>query len=920
MSSDPSDSLQSTPKEVNETTATGTTSCLESNTSYSNSLAVSMFQHDAISEDQIKMLKRIIADYEREKSSSELSGFKSNSIFGFNSNTLTGLNVESAQFEERCTELIQNAESDALTVGPLSSYCDYDDWIRSLYEMLHQMTPEVFITGNKVSNEANRMPAFRKYVATLITHCIKYADSTQIEDVETQVKIFVRTGTFDKIMEVIADYYAGSNWSYTLALDGLNKIHINTVGVGSTFELKDKITRFQVSAIKHGISQKKVNDDIFRVLFKSNNRMVAKAAEHMLFGERDLETFFYALKMLSEKSHESGKGRKPLNHRRNIKESNKLTKQSASKDKSDRKTSKKSGATKPKVSKVYSTESSDSDTSPDKTGETSSVTLFPIQDVELLDCNVFNHVKESHSTMGSLPTRDIVSCAKTTNKEENITGEDIVMFSLASSITLTSDKLILHDFFKKKGSVSNIGDSKIPVKGEGHILLSTSSDKEALRVKAYYTPSISNSNHSFTSISMRHLPITLMIDQTRSPPVAYLKTAQGNTIWLNASDYRYYISPKCLIPPARYSTKQLIILNVPNFNALSIYDAPKPASFHEKIGHMSYHFITGQIDSCFEVDDATKMPFKDETCTSCIAGKSRQKSFIADFGYAAQGPFDVVHTAIAGPIRIPTGTDAKPDLYYLAIVDEWTHFVKICLLKDKRKETVQTETAKYIAYISNQFGYHVRRLFSDNCSGFINQNIQYQLKSKGMIHITSTARVPASNGFIERYNLTIFNSIRTLLYHAHLPATFWNEAAIFTEQRLNLIFNEKLDMSPFVFLYQYRPKISVIHPFGCLCVWVQPHEYKKNAQPLGHYALYLHSCTGIGSCVYDYESKTIVNTRNVIYMNENKYPGLPDVDQSVQNQYLSPYQCLPLSDIFPDIQVIDPNNDPRASEFSPHRL
>ena len=154
-----------------------------------------------------------------------------------------------------------------------------------------------------------------------------------------------------------------------------------------------------------------------------------------------------------------------------------------------------------------------------------------------------------------------------------------------------------------------------------------------------------------------------------------------------------------------------------------------------------------------------------------------------------------------------------------------------------------------------------------------------------------------------------------------MPAEFWNDAAIYTEQRLNLLFNERLETSPFVFLYKYKPKLSAIHPFGCLCAWVQPHEYKKKVRPRGHYALYLHkSSNGIGSCIYDYEQKTIINTRNVIYMNEHKYPGIPNVDPTIQRQYLSPYQCLPLSDIFADIQVKDPNNDPHASEFTPSAL
>lgn len=496
------------------------------------------------------------------------------------------------------------------------------------------------------------------------------------------------------------------------------------------------------------------------------------------------------------------------------------------------------------------------------------------------------------------------------------------MFDSGSAITLTSDKSIIHDFCVKTGSVSATGDFHIPVKGEGYILLSTSSKSKALRLQTYYTPAITSSDRNFTILSLRHIPAVLAIDQTQTSPIAMLKTSQGNIIPMKSySDYRYYIDPSRLIKAASCRAQQLIISNIPQISAMSIYETPQTAPFHEKIGHMSYRFNSDKYEACFIMDDSTKLPKAGERCTSCVAGKSRQKKFIADPVYAAQGPFDVVHTDIAGPIRIPNVDANKPDQYYLAIVDEWTHFVRLCLLKDKKKETVHTEIANYIAYVWNQFGYHVRRLFSDNGSEFINNNIQYYLRSQGIIHITSTACIPASNGFIERYNLTIFNSIRTLLYQAGMPAEFWNDAVIYTEQRLNLLFNERLETSPFVFLYKYKPNLSAIHPFDCLCAWVQPHEYKKKVRPRSHYALYLRkSSNGIGSCIYDYEQKTIINTRNVIYMNEHKYPGIPNVDPTIQRQYLSPYQCLPLSDIFADIQVKDPNNDPHASEFTSSAL
>ena len=96
------------------------------------------------------------------------------------------------------------------------------------------------------------------------------------------------------------------------------------------------------------------------------------------------------------------------------------------------------------------------------------------------------------------------------------------MFDSGSAITLTSDKSIIHDFCVKTGSVSATGDFHIPVKGEGYILLSTSSKSKALRLQTYYTPAITSSDRNFTILSLRHIPAVLAIDQTQTSPIAML--------------------------------------------------------------------------------------------------------------------------------------------------------------------------------------------------------------------------------------------------------------------------------------------------------------------------------------------------------------------------------------------------------------
>ena len=73
----------------------------------------------------------------------------------------------------------------------------------------------------------------------------------------------------------------------------------------------------------------------------------------------------------------------------------------------------------------------------------------------------------------------------------------------------------------------------------------------------------------------------------------------------------------------------------------------------------------------------------------------------------------------------------------------------------------------------------------------------------------------------------INNLVMAVLLESGLPKSYWGEAVFYVIHILNAISPRKLDPSPFEAIFRRKPKIEMLHPFGCEA-WVHvPKVHRK---------------------------------------------------------------------------------------------
>ena len=113
-------------------------------------------------------------------------------------------------------------------------------------------------------------------------------------------------------------------------------------------------------------------------------------------------------------------------------------------------------------------------------------------------------------------------------------------------------------------------------------------------------------------------------------------------------------------------------------------------------------------------------------------------------------------------------------LYYLVILDDFSHYVWTFPLH-RKSGALATLTAFY-SYVTTQFGRPILALQTDNGKEFDNVGLRTILASHGTIFCLTCPYTSQQNGRSERILRTLNDCVRTLLFHANVPARFWPDA------------------------------------------------------------------------------------------------------------------------------------------------
>ena len=166
-------------------------------------------------------------------------------------------------------------------------------------------------------------------------------------------------------------------------------------------------------------------------------------------------------------------------------------------------------------------------------------------------------------------------------------------------------------------------------------------------------------------------------------------------------------------------------------------------------------------------------------------------------------PFALVHSNLWGPAPIQSSTGFK---YYLVLVDEFTKFTWVYLLKHK-SDTLQVFT-DFHAMIQTQFSLPLQVLRTD-CGGEFTSNKFNQLcATKGIVHQVSCPHTPQQNDVAERKHRHLIQCALALLSESSLPMSHWHYAVLIAAHVINRLPTPNLSYkSPWEVLFNTSPDL-----------------------------------------------------------------------------------------------------------------
>ncbi|SCZ92785.1 BZ3500_MvSof-1268-A1-R1_C147g00778 [Microbotryum saponariae] len=129
-------------------------------------------------------------------------------------------------------------------------------------------------------------------------------------------------------------------------------------------------------------------------------------------------------------------------------------------------------------------------------------------------------------------------------------------------------------------------------------------------------------------------------------------------------------------------------------------------------------------------------------------------------------------------------------------------------------------------------GATLKVLRTDNGGEYCSRAFTEFCKTRGTRRQYSIPRTPQQNGRAERVNRSIVEGVLALLVDAHLPKTFWEEAAAYFVYCKNLCQHAALDKATPNSVWQGdHTTASALHPFGCTAWLTVAPELRSKLDP-----------------------------------------------------------------------------------------
>jgi hypothetical protein len=289
--------------------------------------------------------------------------------------------------------------------------------------------------------------------------------------------------------------------------------------------------------------------------------------------------------------------------------------------------------------------------------------------------------------------------------------------------------------------------------------------------------------------------------------------------------------------------------------------------WHTRLGHPSasvLHSVFPSLKSCNPLNNKSHLLH----CQHCLAGKMHKLPFPISVP-KSEFPLHVLHADLWGPAPIQSNNGFR---FYLVIVDDYTKFCWVYLLKNK-SDTFST-FQHFKAMAEKHYNSSIHFLRTDCGGEFTSTAFNSYCAHSGIIHHLTCPHTPQQNGVAERKHRHLIQTTLALLSQSGLSLSHWSYALATACHLINKLPTPLLNMSsPWEQLHHVKPDLSYLRTFGCKCFPLLTPYNTHKLQPKTTPCIFLgYPPTTKGYLCQDPITKRSYTSRHVVF-NETEFPA-----------------------------------------------
>lgn len=286
--------------------------------------------------------------------------------------------------------------------------------------------------------------------------------------------------------------------------------------------------------------------------------------------------------------------------------------------------------------------------------------------------------------------------------------------------------------------------------------------------------------------------------------------------------------------------------------------------WHKKLGHLGATKMREVQAQCigtnFSVVDIEKIL---KNCEICFKAKQTRESFGKERTRGSR-VLEIIHTDVFGPAD--ETWDGKR--YYVSFQDDFTGFIQIYLMA--HKDEVFGFFKEYVAEVEAKWGQKISRLRSDGGGEYVSKQLIDWCKNRGIVLERTPPATPQLNSRAERFNRSVCDKIRAMLFESGLDNEMWGEAALAAVHVMNRTPKQSLNnKTPYEMWNNGRkPDLSYLQVFGSTAYAKNNNRLKKFDERSKRFLFV--GFTSMGYRLFDEKARKIIVSRDVRFVSPDK--------------------------------------------------